>query len=288
MRPIDWPLAALTLILAAFAAAGPAPAEPAAKRSITKVAGDLYRFQNNFHFSVFLVTPDGVIATDPINADAARWLKAELAKRFGRPVKYLIHSHDHPDHGSGGEVFADTAVIVAHERTKRVMIGEKRPTAIPEVTFSERLTIELGGRTVELAYVGRNHSDNSIVMRFPAERALFAVDFIPVRTLPYRDLHDAYIVDWIDSLKAVERLDFDILVPGHGRVGRKQDVRAFRGYLEDLYGAVLAQARAGRSLEETKRLVKLEKYRDWGQYKAWLGLNIEGMYARIQQNRRGN
>ena len=57
-----------------------------AKRAITHIAGDLYRFQNNFHLSVFLVTPEGVIATDPINAEAATWLEAEIDKRFARPT----------------------------------------------------------------------------------------------------------------------------------------------------------------------------------------------------------
>ncbi len=85
-------------------------------RKITNIAGDLYRFQNRFHFSVFLVTPAGIIATDPINADAAQWLKAELKKRFNQPVKYLIYSHDHPDHSSGGQIFADTAVAAAQYR----------------------------------------------------------------------------------------------------------------------------------------------------------------------------
>jgi len=156
-------------------------------REITRIAGDLYRFRNAGHFSVFLVTPAGIIATDPINAEAARWLKQELARRFNQPVKYLIYSHDHSDHISGGEVFADTAVVTAHENAKEKIIGEKRPTAVPQIAFSDRMTIELGGKQVELIYVGRNHSDNSIVMHFPAERVLFAVDFIPVESLPFRD-----------------------------------------------------------------------------------------------------
>ena len=65
----------------------PVTAQEDAKRSITQISGDLYRFQNNFHYSVFLVTPEGIIATDPINADAATWLKVELQKRFGQSVK---------------------------------------------------------------------------------------------------------------------------------------------------------------------------------------------------------
>src|SRR5215510_6870221 len=138
-------------------------------REISKIAGEVYRFRNAGHYSVFAVTPAGVIATDPINADAARWLKAEIAQRFKQPIRYVVYSHDHADHISGGEVFADTATVVAHDNAKAAIVGERRPTAIPQVTFSDRMTIELGGTVLELVYVGRNHSDNSLVMRFPRE-----------------------------------------------------------------------------------------------------------------------
>jgi glyoxylase-like metal-dependent hydrolase (beta-lactamase superfamily II) len=135
------------------------------EREIMRVSADLYRFRNAGHYSVFLVTPAGIIATDPIDADAARWLKAEWAKRFAKPVKYLIYSHDHADHISGGEVFAETAVVIAHERAKDAIVKERRPTAVPDLSFSDRVTVELGGKRVELSYLGRNHSDNSMVMR---------------------------------------------------------------------------------------------------------------------------
>jgi len=258
------------------------------KREITRIAGDLYRFQNNFHYSVFLITPDGALVTDPINAEAAAWLKAEIDKRFNKQVKYVVLSHDHADHSSGGEVFDDTAVIVAHENARAVILGEMRPTAVPEITFPDRMTIHLGGKTIELIHVGRNHSNNMVVVRFPAERALYVVDFIPVRAVAFRDFPDAYIPDWIDSIRAVEAMDFDILIPGHGVIGAKSDATAFREYMSDLYAAVLAGARAGKSLDELKASIKLDKYQDWFKYEDWLPLNIEGMYNRIALHRRGN
>jgi len=122
-------------------------------------------------------------------------------------------------------------------------------------------------------------------MRFPAERILFAVDFIPVETLPFRDFPDAYIEDWITSLRRVEALDFDILAPGHGPLGRKEHVRLVRNYMEELRSEVLRHARDGKSLDEIRRLVRMEKYRNWSQYKEWLPLNIEGMYRHVQLHR---
>lgn len=282
------PLVVLAVLCATAAPPEALAQTPSPVREIVPLKGSLYRFRNNAHTSVFVVTPAGVIATDPIDSGAARWLKDEIAKRFNQPVKYLIYSHDHRDHIAGGEVFADTATVVAHERTKRVILAEKRPTAVPQLTFSERMTLELGGTTVELLYVGRNHSDNSIVMRFPAERVLFAVDFIPVRTVGFRDFPDAYLEEWIESLKRVEALDFDILAPGHGPLGDKESVRAYRGYMEDLRDAVTVLAREGKSLEEIKQTVKLPQYESWGNYERMFQLNIEGMYRLVQANRRGN
>ena len=262
--------------------------------SIENISGNVYRFRHKFHYSVFAVTPEGIIATDPINAGAAEWLKAALKERFNLPVKYLIYSHEHPDHISGGEVFADTAIVVAHERAKAKIVGEQRRTATPQVSFTDSMTIELGGTVVELSYVGRNHSDNSIVMRFPQERILFAVDFIPVETVAYRDFHDAYIEEWIDSLKRVEGMDFDILAPGHGRLGTRDHVRQFREYMQDLYRAVLKQVRAGMSLEEMQQTIRLPKYEKWFAYQSdnpglnWFPMNIAGMHRYIQNHRRSN
>jgi len=285
MTPLVSRVCAALCLIAVVLVPGTLHAE--AKRAITHIAGDLYRFQNNFHFSVFLVTPNGVIATDPINAKAATWLEAEIDKRFDRPLRYLVLSHDHADHSSGGEVFADTAMVIAHYRAKAAIIGERRPTAVPDITFSDRMTLGLGGKQVELIHVGRNHSDNSIVMLLPEERTLFAVDFISIRRLPFRTLADSYYPDCVDSLRRVEQLDFDILAPGHGAMGTKQDVADHRRYHEDLYNAVAAAVRAGKSLEEMKASITLGEYKDWGSFGKWHELDIAGIYARVVLQRRG-
>lgn len=113
------------LILALGVAAGDTLAQKKApKRSFTKITGDLYRAQNNFHFSVVLNTKDGVIITNPVSAKFAAWVKAEVKKWFNKPIKYLILSHDHRDHIAAGEVFADTATVIAHENTRKNIIAE--------------------------------------------------------------------------------------------------------------------------------------------------------------------
>lgn len=249
-----------------------------ATREITTITGDLYRFRNNGHYSVFLVTPAGVIATDPIDKDAAAWLKAEIATRFTVPVKYVIYSHGHADHDSGGEVFADTATFVGHEVAKKMLTDDRVPTPPPTETFANTKTVTLGGASVELTYLGPNHADGMIVMRFPKERTLFAVDIVPIDALAYRDFPNANINGWISSLRAIEKMDFDTLAPGHGPMATRDHARKHREYLEDLQAQVTAQVKAGKSLAETKAAVDLTKYKTWGGYDTSRDLNIEGMY----------
>ncbi len=278
-RPIVAIAAAISFALVAF---GTNAADT--KREITHIAGDLYRFQNDFHFSVFLVTPEGVIVSDPINTQAATWLKAEIAARFDKPIKYMIYSHHHADHVSGGEVFADEGVtIIAHENAARGLKERSVPTAPPTETFSDTKTIELGGKTVELIYLGPSHSDDLIIAHFPDERTVFAVDFVSVKRLPYKTLLGSYWPGWIEALDKLAAMDFDVLAPGHGAMGGPQDVADHAQYLRDLHAAVSEGVAAGKSLAELQSGVTMEKYKHWGQYDAWLKENVEGMLQHAAQ-----
>jgi glyoxylase-like metal-dependent hydrolase (beta-lactamase superfamily II) len=84
-------------------------------QEIGKLTGDVYYARMDDYLSAFLVTPDGIVLVEPVGTEFATWLKGELASRFKVPVKYVIYSHHHWDHGSGAAVYADTARIVGHE-----------------------------------------------------------------------------------------------------------------------------------------------------------------------------
>ena len=101
-------------------ATGAPPGSPG--REIIHLTGDLYRFRDVRHYGMFLHTPAGIILVDPTNQETAAWLKGELDRRFKVPVRYVIYSHAHSDHASGGEVFADTATFVAHENMAKNLV----------------------------------------------------------------------------------------------------------------------------------------------------------------------
>lgn len=289
MNGYRWVLSVLAVGSLLLQGAGLSAQQSRPDDEITKLADDVYVYRHQFHQAIFITTPQGVIVTDPISSEAATWLKAKIKTLTDRPVRYVIYSHHHDDHITGGGVFADQARFVSHAAAREKILQAADPnTPVPELTFTDRMSIDLGGKHVDLIYTGKNHSDNSLVVLLPQNKLLFAVDFIPVETVAYRTMRSDYPDDWIESLKQVEQLDFETLVPGHGRIGKKEHVRQFRGYLEDLRAAVEEQIRKGASMEEAKKTVQLPKYEQWQRYADWFPENVEGMYRYLSQQLKDN
>jgi glyoxylase-like metal-dependent hydrolase (beta-lactamase superfamily II) len=100
---------------------------------ITKLADDVYLFRHQFHQAIFITTPEGVILTDPISSDAATWLKAELKTFTDQPVRYVVYSHHHSDHITGGSVFDDHAVFISHAAARTPIVeAADRMTPVPQ------------------------------------------------------------------------------------------------------------------------------------------------------------
>jgi glyoxylase-like metal-dependent hydrolase (beta-lactamase superfamily II) len=243
----------------------------------TKVDGtdNVYVFRYGNHQAMFVVTSAGVIATDPIGygrPQAVRTYVDEIKKVTNQPIKYLIYSHHHFDHIAGGKPFKDAgATVVALRRTQERLAQIKDPhTVMADEVFDGHRTITLGDTTLELTYVGLNHSDNSVVMRLPKQRIIFAVDFIPVASVPGRGMIDSYPLEWEESLKSVLSMDWDRLIPGHpgpgGRLGTKQDVQDVLTFLQDASAAVKAEAQAGKCWDAVEKDLKLPKYENWSGY----------------------
>jgi glyoxylase-like metal-dependent hydrolase (beta-lactamase superfamily II) len=279
------------VILAIFTVgAGAAQAQNTPPVSTKKVDGteNVYVFRYGGHQSMFIVTPQGVIATDPISylRPAQPYIDAIKAVT-DKPIKYVIYSHHHYDHIAGGKPFKDLgATFIALRRTRERLLELKKQNALlpdvvmPDQVFDDKKTITLGGTTLELIYVGRNHSDNSVVMRLPKEKLVFVVDFAPIETVQFRNIPDnASPLEYIDSLKKLAALDWDRMIPGHpyagGRYGTKKDVQDDIAYMEDLSAEVKKAADAGKCFDTAMKEVKLPKYEKWANYENSLPANVE-------------
>ncbi len=252
------------------------PAAPPVATPNVLGAQKVYVFRYGNHQAMFVVTSAGVIATDPIGygrPQAVVTYVDEIKKvAGGQPIKYLIYSHHHFDHIAGGKPFKDAgATIIAHKRAQERLQQIKDPhTVLADETMDTTRTVTLGDTTLELTYLGLNHSDNSIVMRLPKQKILFAVDFVSVGSVPGRGMIDSYPLEWEESLKKVLAMEWDRLIPGHpgpgGRLGTKQDVQDLLTFLQDASAAVKAEAQAGKCWDGVEKGLKLPKYESWAGY----------------------
>jgi glyoxylase-like metal-dependent hydrolase (beta-lactamase superfamily II) len=275
LRVILWGALAVTILGGPTLAQEPAKPPPFAT---TKVEGtdNVYIFRYGNSQAMFVVTSAGVIATDPIGygrPQAVTTYIDEIKKVTNQPVRYVIYSHHHYDHIAGGKPFKDAgATFIAHKNAKQRLERLKDPhTVIPDETVDNNRTITLGDTTLELTYVGLNHSDSSIVMRLPKERIIFAVDLLPVGTLPGRGMIDFYPLEAENSIKQVLAMDWERLIPGHpgapgGRLGTKKDAQDQLTFLQEASEAVKAEAREGKCWEPAEKEMKLPKYENWPNY----------------------
>lgn len=332
----------LVLILAGFVAlsgivtSATAQEKPPA-RSIVNIAPNLYRAQNDNHYTVFLVTPEGIIMSDPINREFSTWLKGEMQQRFKQQVRYVLYTHHDWDHASGGAVFSDTAQFIGHENMPEALSLPAGNLALPEnvrktdangngriergeatgnlqtqfaltdangdnaltgaeiargplndvqpptTTFSDRHTVKLGGKTVVMVHIGEAHAPDSSVLHFPAERVVFGADVLQARRFPQSV--EPTIGAWIDAMRTIESLDFDIAATGHAMSGKKADVTALRQYFEELATGVAAGIAAGKSVKEIQSSLTWDKYKDWERYPVQPGLHIAQVYSTMKGTR---
>lgn len=240
-------------------------------RSITNVAGDVYRFQNNGHYALVTVTDAGVVVVDPINADAAGWLKDNLSQITDKPITHLIYSHSHGDHASGGSVFG-AGTVVAHENAPAAIDG-----VTPTLRVGESHDMTVGGKTFELTYLGEGHGVDMLAVIVRPENVGFITDVAAPKRLPFRTLPSSSVDAWIDQVRKVDTLDFEIFAPSHGNVGVRSDVGAVTVYMETLRAEVLAGLKAGKSIQDLQASVTMDAYSDWLGYDSMRAQNVQGM-----------
>jgi len=251
----------------------------------TKIAEGLYTFTHNGARNIFIVTPEGVIATDPITPKSAEFMRAEIRKVTDQPVKYVVYSHQHWDHTRGGKVFKDEgATFVSHINCIKHFHRHPNPDVVmPDMTYEgARHELKLGGRTLELLYFGRNHSDCMTVMRIPDEKILFIVDLVT----PYGVsggsglLNDYYPVELIRSLKEIEQVDFERMIGGHGvPIAPKSAVSERRRYFEAMFNAVKAEFEKGTNPFEIADKIDLPEFKHLRNYDALKARNAERFVA---------
>ena len=206
--------------------------KPAALDTI-KVKDDLFVIHNDFvpGNTTVLVTNQGVVLVDDKFEIDHENIMAQLKKITNQPVKYVINTHYHADHSGGNaKLQALNAQVITSQQARDKMV-EVKQSGQANVTLENSVRLFLGGKRIEVYRFGRAHTDGDIVVLFPDHRVLSAGDMFTFgdatpQLIDYAGGGSAR--DWTGTLDGALKLDFDQVVPGHGLVTTKQEMRKFR------------------------------------------------------------
>jgi cyclase len=222
-----------------------------------------------------------------------------------KPVKWVINSHFHGDHHMGNIVFKELgATFVAQEETARIMARvqpkemarriegfAKRgldpaevKLVLPDVTFSDRMIIRLGGREVRLFYLGPGQQAGDTFVAFPHARALFTPGAFGKHSMPNM-LFTPSVDNWVKLLNKVAAMDVDTILPAHGDVATRADAKELAAMLADEYATVKDAVNRGVTLDQAIATLTFPQYKDWRNY-ARLQAEIKALYELIQTGKR--
>lgn len=246
----------------------------------------------------FIVADQQVVVIDTLFTPAMnREFQAQVRRVTDRPVRLLVNTHHHIDHTLGNALFPEATVVSqarARQEAQRVGLPleplrwlaphfaaeiEGCTVRLPDVTFERSLDLHLGDRLVRLLHFGTGHTLGDAVVYLPAERLLFAGDLAFHQVTPVA--FEGHISRWIRAVDHMMTIDAATIVPGHGPVGRKDDLRQMRDYL----ALVRRQARrafaADRSADDAARSLRLGPYATWVEPERAL-LNVRRLYQEFQ------
>jgi cyclase len=295
------------MAIAPMPAAAQQPAAAANEITVKQIADDVYFFYDfNGSNAVFLVTDDGVLLIDTrTHPREGRDLLERIRKITDKPIKWVINSHFHGDHYMGGSVFkALGATFVAHKETARLMQQTYRnemarrvagfksrgydPDEVklvaPDVTFDSEMTIRLGGREVRLFYLGPGQQAGDTFVLFPHANLLFTPGAFAKHSMPNMAFTPS-VENWIELLDEIATMDVRQILPAHGDVATRADVKELAAMLEDEYTTVKDAANRGVTLDEAIKTLKFQHYRDWRNYGRLEG-EIKALYELIQTGKR--
>ncbi|MCH8901825.1 MAG: MBL fold metallo-hydrolase [Chloroflexi bacterium] len=247
-----------------------------------------------------IVGPDGCIVIDALFAPSmTRALREEIARVTDKPVRLLINTHHHIDHTLGNALFPE-AQIVSHvnarreqERVGTSVLDRLRPLRpelvaeaegieprLADITFDGELALHLTGRTVRLLHLGTAHTIGDALVLLPDDKLLFAGDVAFHSVTPLAI--EGHIGGWLDVCDQIDALDVATIVPGHGPVGGKAELREMRGYLDSIHRQARAAFGAGRSHEEATQGIDLGNYASWTEPER-LALNVARLYQEFRE-----
>jgi len=271
---------------------GRGPAAPGPPPKLTKVKENIYFVENQAaklseigayggNLTIYL-TPAGPVLVDSKNEAIHSDVVAKIKSLTDKPVKYLILTHNHGDHSGGAALFeSEAAQIIISTADRENLAKAPNQKWLPSLTYSGHAALFVGGKEIELQEM-RGHTRGDTVVYFPAERVVCAGDLV---THPWDDIplivnygDGGNWTDWDHSIEAILKMDWDVLIPGHGPSMNKEQLTDLHNKMRQVIARFRELNRQKKSQEEIVQTL-IKEYR-WGTGPA-AGV-VPGMLAEIR------
>jgi cyclase len=273
--------AASFLLLAWFAYTQTQPPQ----LTINKVKDGLFEIEGDGGNVAVLVTSEGVILVDDKYEQDHDAIVANVKSVTSQPIKYIVTTHHHSDHSGGNGKFVSTAQIVSTANARVNIVEHKQPNAqanmVPaQLVFTQEMSIFLGGQEVRAKYVGRGHTNGDAIVYFPSLRTLHTGDLM-AGTSPLIDYPGGgSLAEWAKTLDGALTLDFDTVIPGHGKVTDKAGLLTYRNNVDKLKTRVTGLIREGKSKDEIAK-VMTDEYK-WSPGSLNMQWSLPGMMTELR------
>ncbi|HZY82802.1 MAG TPA: MBL fold metallo-hydrolase [Cyclobacteriaceae bacterium] len=225
-----------------------------------------------------LTGADGLLMIDDQFAPLSEKIKAAVTAIDAGTVRFLINTHIHGDHTGGNENFKKMGVtLLAHDVVRERMSKEtvnpqnnqtippRDKAAWPEITFADRMNLHLNDEDIELYHFTNGHTDGDVVIRFVKANVYHVGDLFNRTSFPFIDGRNGgaftgLIANFDKILGLID--DNAKVIPGHGNLATKADVKAYRDMLVELNDGVVKAMKSGKKVEDIPALNLTARYDD--------------------------
>jgi cyclase len=263
--------------------------QPPPKLTLTKLKDNFYEIEGDGGNVAVLVTNEGVLLVDDKYDQDHEQIVSNVKSVTPQPIKYIITTHHHADHSGGNAKFEPATEIISTANARANIAAHRQgnapagmvPGMVPaQLAFTDEMSVFIGGQEVRAKYYGRGHTNGDCVVYFPALRTLHTGDLMAGASPLIDYPGGGSLIEWTKTLDGALALDFDTVIPGHGKPTDKAGLRTYRDNVEKMRSRVSALIREGKSQDEVGKFMMAE-YK-WAPDSLNIKLSLPGMMTELR------